>query len=172
MLRMEFVEVSTEYGDAFRPVLDELRAGDELGFWHEVGSPETIEEYIRLRLDHAKGINLPAHWIPATTFWLLEEGTCIGELTIRHQLTDHLRNIGGQIGYWIRPSKRKQGYGKKILAHGLQMARGMGMEKVLITCDETNIGSRKIIESNGGVFERTQDMGPDLPKKLLFWIDL
>lgn len=169
---MKLVELSIEHEKAFEEALDELRGTSGMGFWEEVGSPETVEEYIHIRLDHAKGKNLPKDWIPATTYWLMDGDTFIGETTIRHQLTEHLRNVGGQIGYWIRPSRRKQGYGTQILRLALQKAKRLGLERIVITCDETNTGSRKIIEANGGIFERAQDMGVKNPKKLLFWIEL
>ena len=169
---MKLVPLSIQYKKAFEEGLDELRGTNGMGFWEEVGAPQSIEEYVRIRLDHSLGKNLPKGWIPATTYWLMDGKIFIGETTIRHQLTEHLRNVGGQIGYWIRPSKRKQGYGTQILKFSLQEAKKMGLAKIIITCDETNEGSRKIIEANGGIFERARDMGAGNPKKLLFWIEL
>lgn len=160
------------FQSSFQEMLEEMRLADDLGFWVEIGLPSTIEEYIQIRNDHAEGKNLPKGWIPASTYWLTENGICIGEVNIRHELTEHLRNVGGQIGYWIRPSMRKRGYGKDILRLALLQAKVLGLSKVIVTCDETNIPSKKIIEANGGVFERSQDMGPVLPKKLLYWIEL
>jgi len=93
----------------------------------------------------------------------------IGRLDIRHHLTEHLRQIGGHIGYGIRPSKRRQGYGRLILKLGLEKAKEMGIEKVLVTCDVTNVGSRKIIEANGGVMENEIQVDGS-PDKARFWI--
>src|SRR3989338_3662863 len=169
---MELVSPSVEHKKTFKQALDEMQGASDMRFWEEVGSPRDIEEYIQVRLDHAEGKNLPKEWIPASTYWLIDHGKFIGETTIRHELTEHLRNVGGQIGYWIRPSSRHQGYGTEILRLALQEARKLGLDRIVITCDETNMASRKIIESNGGIFERAQDMGPQNPKKLLFWIDL
>ncbi|TSC58608.1 MAG: Acetyltransferase [Candidatus Peregrinibacteria bacterium Greene0416_19] len=163
-----------DYEETFQSALNEMRQVGSMGIgdWAEIGSPKNVVEYIRVRQDHSEGRNLPRGWIPATTYWLVDEGAFIGETTIRHELTEHLRNVGGQIGYWIRPVKRHQGYGRQILRLALQKAKELRLEKIIITCDATNIGSRKIIESNGGVFEREQDMGPQNPKKLLFWITI
>ena len=61
--------------------------------------------------------------------------------------------MGGHIGYEIRPSRRKQEYGKLILKYGLEQAKAFALERVLLTCDEDNLGSRKIIESQGGKLE-------------------
>ncbi len=167
---MKLVLPSKEYAVSFASALAEMREDGHTVFWDEVGRPGNVDEYIRIRSDHAKGLSLPQGWIPATTYWLVDRGQVIGEVNIRHELTEFLRNIGGHIGYWIRPSKRQQGYGREILRLALEKARELGLDRVLITCDETNEGSRKIIEANGGVFERTQEMGEGEARKLLYWI--
>jgi predicted acetyltransferase len=103
---MELIPPSSKYGKSYLSAFNEMR--DELNdfktFWEEIGSPENIEDYIQLRLDHAKGLRLPKDWIPASTYWLIDGDEVIGETNIRHQLTDHLRNVGGlkrrQVSYW------------------------------------------------------------------------
>lgn len=108
----------------------------------------------------------------------------IGQASIRPELcTSYLLTYGGHIGYSIRPSKRRQGWGKKILALALYEARELGLKRALVTCDSDNIGSRKIIEHNGGQFEsaigmtrstfRTEGRKTDgALEKLRYWIDL
>ena len=54
---------------------------------------------------------------------------------------------------------------------GLEKARDLGLRRVLVTCDETNIGSKKIIEYNGGVFENAVEAESPI-KKLRYWIDI
>ncbi len=41
-----------------------------------------------------------------------------------------------------------------MLRLALPEAKEIGLEKVLITCDDDNIASAKVIENNGGIFER------------------
>jgi predicted acetyltransferase len=118
-----------------------------------------------------RGENLPAGYVPQTEYWLVDGDEYVGGLVIRHRLNEHLLQIGGTIGYAIRPSKRKQGYGKLILKLGLEKTKEMGMDKVLLTCDVTNEGSRKIIEGNGGVLENVVS-NPGFPDKARFWIDI
>ena len=108
-----------------------------------------FDAYVEKEKSHALGKNLPEGYVPETTYWLVDGGEFIGRVSIRHRFTEHLRQIGGLIGYDIRPSKRKQGYGAKILALALPRAKEIGLHKVLVTCDATNVGSRKIIEKNG-----------------------
>lgn len=150
--------------------MKELREANEAGFLQEIGNPHNTSEYIAFTQDHERGKNLPKDWMPYSTYWLMDNDEFIGELRIRPALTEHLRNIGGQIGYTIKPSKRKKGYGKKILELAIPKAKGLGLKKILITCDETNLASKKIIEANGGVFEKTNKQGKGKPKKLLYWI--
>jgi predicted acetyltransferase len=42
--------------------------------------------------------------------------------------------------------------------------------QLLVTCDEDNIGSKKIIEHNGGIFENAIEIEGDPVKKLRYWI--
>ena len=171
---MHLVSPSHEHRETFEEALREMREAGEVGIrdWDDIGAPRTIDDYIRIRQDHADGRNLPEGWVPASTYWLIDRGQFIGEANIRHEVNDHLRTVGGQIGYWIRSSKRQQGYGRAILRFALEKAKELGLSRIVITCDETNAASRKIIESNGGVYESTRDMGPGNPPKLIFWIDV
>ena len=114
----------------------------------------------------------PPGWVPSSELWLVSGGEFIGRASIRHRLTDSLRRYGGHIGYEIRPSRRRQGYGTLICRLALEQARGLGIARALITCDETNAASRRIIEANGGRFEKAvQVEGRSVPT-LHFWVDL
>jgi predicted acetyltransferase len=89
--------------------------------------------------------------VPQNDYFLLRDGaTILGLSGLRHALTPALRDIGGHIGYRIRPSERRKGYGTRLLALVLVEARQLGLDEVLLTCDSDNIGSRRIIERNGG----------------------
>lgn len=110
--------------------------------------------------------------VPASHYWLIDDDEFIGRLSVRHELNEWLRTIGGHIGYEIRPSRRRQGYGKQILALGLEKAQALGLTRALITCDEDNIGSKKIIEHNGGQFENAVVERGRSVRKLRYWIDI
>lgn len=90
---------------------------------------------------------------PQTTFGVFDNETLIGGFVLRHVLKGSLIDHGGNIGYLVRPSKRKMGYGKILLKLALEKAKDMGLKKVLVTCRNDNIGSVKVIESNGGKYE-------------------
>ncbi|MDD3938437.1 MAG: GNAT family N-acetyltransferase [Bacilli bacterium] len=103
-------------------------------------------------VDARHGKNLPYGWVSGTYLWLVKRKQFIGEISIRHDLTDLLLRFGGHIGYRVRQDQRRRGYGTKMLALALDYIREIfGFRKVLITCDESNVGSIKIIEKNGGI---------------------
>jgi predicted acetyltransferase len=110
--------------------------------------------------------------VPNTEFWLIANAEFIGQLNLRHTLNDYLLRVGGHIGYEIRPSRRRQGYGKEILQLGLQEAKAIGLQRVLLTCDENNIGSRKIIEHNGGILENIITVEGYPQRKRRYWITI
>ncbi len=92
--------------------------------------------------------------VPEDTLWLANDKEYLGTIHLRHCLNDSLKLYGGHVGYDIRPSARRNGYGTKMLKLSFPYLIEIGLDKVLITCDITNIGSRKIIESAGGILEK------------------
>ena len=121
---------------------------------------------------------------PDRVLWLVDADEYLGQASIRPDLcTSYLLTYGGHIGYSIRPTRRRRGHGEKILALILDASREIGLKRVLVTCDSDNVGSRKIIEHNGGQFEsamsmnhrtfRTEGRKPSqCIDKLRYWIDL
>ena len=77
----------------------------------------------------------------------------VGMVNIRHKLNESLINRGGHIGYSIRPTERKKGYGTLMLKLALRKCRELNLSKVLITCDKINVASAKVIQNNSGVLE-------------------
>jgi predicted acetyltransferase len=89
--------------------------------------------------------------VPQIDYFLLRDGRAIlGRSGLRLRLTAPLQDIGGHIGYRIRPSERRKGYGTRLLTLTLAEAKKHRLREVLLTCDSDNIGSRRIIERNGG----------------------
>ncbi|MBF0713565.1 GNAT family N-acetyltransferase [Gemella sp. GH3] len=94
------------------------------------------------------------NFVTAHTFVLTNNTEIIGIINLRHELNDYLFNFGGHIGYSINKKFRNQGYGKLLLKNCLDYAfNELGLNKVLITCNENNIASKKLIISCGGILE-------------------
>lgn len=95
----------------------------------------------------------PQGFVNSEALWLVEGETYLGRVSIRHTLNQRLREFGGHIGYEIRPSERRKGYATLALRLALERARDLGLERALVTCDVDNLGSRRVIEANGGELE-------------------
>jgi predicted acetyltransferase len=80
--------------------------------------------------------------------------------------------VGGHIGYVVVPDFRRMGYATTILHLAGEIAREkFGIHRILVTCDDDNIGSIRTIEKNGGILYNIVS-GPDLDKpKRRYWID-
>jgi predicted acetyltransferase len=95
--------------------------------------------------------------VPVTELWFVDGSDYIGTLIIRHRLTPALTREGGHIGYHAVPDYRRRGHGTQMLAQAKPVCLDLGLTNLLITCGQDNIGSRRMIEANGGVLERIVD---------------
>jgi len=100
-----------------------------------------------------------------------ERSEVVGVANIRLALTAALRREGGNIGYGIRPSARRQGLGNAILRKSIDQAATLGLTRVLVTCAKANVGSSKAILRNGGVLE-SEEFLPDRGELVQrYWIE-
>lgn len=113
---------------------------------------ENYEEKVKELDDASNGILANPSFVPYTAYVFIVDNKIVGVGSLRHYLNEYLENFGGHIGYSIRPSERKKGYAKMALKLLLEEAKNKGIETVIVTCNETNIGSRKVIEANNGEF--------------------
>ena len=88
-------------------------------------------------------------------FWLVddEKAYFIGEIAVRHRLNEALLQRGGHIGYGVRYSEWNKGYGTRMLALALERAKALGIPRVLITCNDDNPASARVMEKNGFTLE-------------------
>jgi predicted acetyltransferase len=134
---------------AFR---DALAAMEEDGFTFGFGYEPGVawDDYRRTVEDHRQGRNLPDGLVPASFLVADVGGTIVGRASVRHQLNDELARMGGHIGYCVLPAYRRRGYATEILRQSLVVARAAGIDRVLVFCDDTNVGSAAVIEACGG----------------------
>ena len=165
-------EPDSKYQDSFLAGLREFhQEGRMLQYDFRVVS-ENFERFLYHLKAQQDRTKLPPHIVPQSHFWLIDHDEFIGILSLRRELNDTFIRISGHIGYQVRPSKRQRGYGRELLRLGLQKAKELGFTRVLLTCDEDNIASKRVIESNGGQFENAILVEGSPIKKLRYWIDL
>jgi predicted acetyltransferase len=134
--------------------------------------PETTwTEYLKILADSRVGLNLPDRHVPNTLLVTDVDGQIVGRVSIRHELNDFLRAEGGHIGYCVLPWYRRRGYATEILRQALIVARAIGIDQVLITCDDDNVASIAVIEANGGKLDRVRPATETTPAHRLYWID-
>ena len=151
MIRL--IKPSIAYKESFLEAVKEFHKEKRNQDIESEQSPKQFAEFVRKLKNQEKGIGLPKGYVPASTYWLVAEGNFIGKASIRHKLNKKLYREGGHIGYEIRPSERKRGFGKKILELAIKKTIKLDINKILVTCNDDNIGSWKIIEANGGILQ-------------------
>jgi len=154
-----WAEMLTEFGDG--PL-------DGSGYWggvaHDLGV-DSMAEVVDRRAQELPDGPRPQGHVPCSFRWIADGEELLGFLSVRHELHDFLLDEGGHIGYSVRPSRRRQGIATQALALGVDLAHELGIDRVLVTCDEDNVASRRVIESAGGVHEDTRN------GKRRYWIE-
>lgn len=159
-MHVDLRELSLTDGREIFEMIKEIGPGEN-GFQNGGYDIELAEfpAYLARHVTFARGIDIPPQYVPQTMYWLYVDGHPVGIGKLRHRLNDHLRIRGGHIGYTIRPSARGRGYGTLILRELLEQANAKGIPEVLITCNENNTLSRKVLAANGcELFEIKDDL--------------
>ena len=115
---------------------------------------------------------VPKGLVPSSTYLGVREkdNYIVGMIDIRHYLNKYLTQVGGNIGYGVRKTERNKGYAKQMLKLALEKCKELKIKKVLITCDEDNIASEKVILSANAKLEDIRNVDGENKKR--FWIDL
>lgn len=119
--------------------------------WRE---PRGFEAFVnRVRAQESDESAIPAHWVLTSTRWWVDGDAYLGRIALRQRLNPKLADIGGHIGYDVRPGARRQGHATAMLAAVLPLANSFGIDPALVTCDDDNTASIRVIETAGGVLE-------------------
>jgi len=150
-----------------------LRAHDELaadGFELLLGWEPGLSwtDYLVAVERTEQGVDLAPGRVPASFRVGVVDDRIVGRASIRHRLTPYLLEVGGHIGYCVRPADRRQGHATAMLRLSLDLVRDLGVDRALVTCDDDNVGSIRTIERCGGKLEDTRsDAG--VPKRR-YWV--
>ena len=140
-------------------------------FLHGYEEGMSFQQYLKELAERQRGENLPANHVPATFLFAFVGGHIVGRVSIRHALNPYLEQVGGHIGYVVVPECRRRGYATEILRQSLQIARDiLNLPRVLVTCDDDNVGSIRTIENNGGVLENVVSGLDGGTAKRRYWI--
>lgn len=156
------------YKDSYIAMWREFIAEKRYPSWNMDKLEAHFDEYVDVV--HARETDPMPGYVPQSDYWLIVNGEVAGNTSIRHYLNAGLERFGGHIGYQIRPSMRRRGYGTLQCKLALDIMRQMGIPRALITCDDDNIGSWRIIEANGGVLQDKIDNGRGVLTRR-YWVD-
>ncbi len=134
----------------------------------------TPAEWLAQVRSYTDPATVPEGKVQATQLLTVREsdGKVVAMIQIRHYFNEYLEKYAGHIGYSTRPSERRKGYAKEMLRLALPFCRQIGLDKVLISCEPDNPGSRRTILANGGVYESTvHEPGEDIDLER-YWITL
>ena len=150
--RFELRELTEQDGYELFVMVREIGPGEN-GFVNGMHVEQFDQFQLKLKRNvmFAIGIDLEPQYVPQTLYWFYVDGVPVGYGKLRHRLNGQLRLRGGHIGYVIRPTARGKRYASVFLGELIQQAANLGIDEVLLTCDEDNIASRRAIEHNNGV---------------------
>ena len=147
-------------------------ASEDFQFLLDLRDDEPWAAYVARTLQWPAGLGLSDGQVPSSFLVGDVDGVVVGRISIRHRLNDWLAELGGHIGYAVRPAYRRRGYATSLLRGGLSLSRGLGLDRVLLTCDDSNVGSATVIENCGGVFERLARVDEGVAPRRRYWITL
>lgn len=132
----------------------------------------SIEDWLQELKKRSSQDTVPEGLVPSSTYLGLREkdNYIVGMIDIRHYLNEYLTEAGGHIGYGVRKTERNKGYAKQMLKLALEKCKELKIKRVLITCDEDNIASEKVILSANAKLEDIRNVDGENKKR--FWIDL
>ena len=149
-----------EYLRSYKEAYDEyVDNGISTYFFTDPSSCDIFAKFDRYRNER----DLPPDRVGEDKYWLVddEKAYFIGEIAVRHRLNDALALRGGHIGYGVRYSEWNRGYGTKMLGLALERAKEMHISPVLITCNDDNIASARVMEKNGFILRDTITVSRD-----------
>ncbi len=147
---VQLVQANDQLLDAFHCYACECAAADMPDF---LGAARMPDIHLNRLQQHARGENLPDGFVPYESWFLMsDQGRMLGSIRYRPRLTAFWFLVAGHIGYDVSPLHQGQGYGKLMLRILLQRLANIGNKQVIITCQEQNISSQKVVMGADGEY--------------------
>lgn len=174
MSKIKLVKPTVEYAEDIMTYREDfLQSGDSMAGCGSLRDQNTVEDWLH-EIDLLENEETcPEGKVCSSTYLAVrvDDNRIVGIIDFRHHIDHPILGLwGGHIGYSVRPSERRKGYAREMLKQVLQKCREHGLSKVMVTCDENNIASKKTIISNGGIFEKDVLVDGETTKR--YWISL
>jgi predicted acetyltransferase len=141
--------------------------GDEFPFGLYFEAAATWSEYLAYLEALSRGE--VSGWVRQEQLVAEVDGAIVGRTSLRYDLDEFLAHEGGHIGYCVLPASRRRGYATEMLRQSVVLMRAEGVDRILVTCDDDNVASARVIERNGGIFESIVEGRGGIPKRR-YWI--
>lgn len=150
---LSYKEKAIDFVTEFKKNNSRIHGGGRIARYLENSTYEEWLEYI----DNQKNVSVDESHVPEETYFLVDDNdNIIGIINIRLCLNGMLRDLGGHIGFSIRPSERGKGYNKINLYLGLKRLNEVGEKEALLDCEIGNIASSRTMMALGGVLVNTK----------------
>lgn len=168
---MQLQQPSESLRTAYQDFVEEWTAHQERVIPYSASPREmTFDELLVSWCEEKTELAYKRNFVPSELFFLVHDSRILGAIHLRYELNDHLKQIGGHIGYGVRPCERRKGYVMKMMSLIMKEVKKHQIKRLLLTCDDDNVASAKAIEKCGGVLEGVTEFEGKLIRK--YWIDV
>lgn len=168
-MKLQLIRPTLEYYSSYMAMIEEMRQNSET-VWapYLPKENESPESFIARSLKRETDPEVP--YVPETIYWALADQQIVGRISLRHFLDENLAEMGGHIGFEVRPSARQKGYAKEMLKLVLETELAQQIGRLLLTCAPSNLASNKTIQANGGVLKKTIYVDRIKAERHHYWI--
>lgn len=167
---LKLVKLEEKYKEQLKDMMEEWYGTGEKIVPYSIRKVDykNFEDYLK-KIDNKKPTE---DWVVDSTFFCLdtERNIFVGAVNIRHYLNAKLLINVGHIGDGVRPTERRKGMATKMIGLALEECKKIGLKKILMVCDKSNVGSAKSIKNNGGKLENEIKVNNFIQQR--YWIDI